>query len=286
MRCNVVLTALSLLVSSVVGPVFAAEDTALKRLSSLDESKKWRAVGRINVGNTGFCTGALIGPDLVLTAAHCLFNAETGERADDASIEFLAGWRDGRAAAYRGARRSTIHADYVYQGRENAQNAALDLALIQLDQPIRHPSIRPFETARTVRTGQEVQVVSYAKTRSEAPSLQEVCRVLTTDPGVYVTSCDVDFGASGAPVFVQEDGKTRIMSVVSAKAEWRTQKVALTVGVEDRVAGLINQLQGGDAVLNSGERAGGSGSIEAGAKPRLLKIGGKKQPSGALFVKP
>jgi len=207
MRFGFILAALSLLTA----PVAAAEDTELRRLNSLDDSKPWRAVGRINVGKTGFCTGTLIGPDLVLTAAHCLFNSDTGERAGDATIEFLAGWRDGRAAAYRAAKRSTIHADYVYKGREDADNAALDLALIQLDQPIRHPSIRPFEISRTVRSGQEVQVVSYAKTRSDAPSLQEVCRVLTADVGVYVTSCEVDFGASGAPVFVMEDGKTRLV---------------------------------------------------------------------------
>ncbi|NOX74649.1 MAG: trypsin-like serine protease, partial [Alphaproteobacteria bacterium] len=68
-------------------------------LNTADAARAWEAVGRVNLVGTGFCTGALIAPNLVLTAAHCMYDKRTGERVKTENVEFLAGWRDGRAAA-------------------------------------------------------------------------------------------------------------------------------------------------------------------------------------------
>src|SRR5512134_3142634 len=40
----------------------------------------WLAIGRVNRTSGGFCTGALVAPDLVLTARHCLIDHRTGLR--------------------------------------------------------------------------------------------------------------------------------------------------------------------------------------------------------------
>jgi protease YdgD len=224
----------------VFGPCSGAyaEESALRRLDTGDESRGWDAVGRLNMGKRSFCTGALIAPNLVLTAAHCLFDSKTGARINPDQIEFLAGWRNGRAAAYRGVKHAVAHPEYVYGGGDKLTRVSFDVALLELDQPIRMPSIHPFETDLTPETGDEVGVVSYAKDRSEAPSLQQVCHVLNKDEKLLVLSCNVDFGSSGAPIFSIRNGVARVVSVVSSKADYDGSEVALGTSLQGPLVAL------------------------------------------------
>jgi protease YdgD len=252
-----------------------AQDSRLKRLDNGDDAKAWEAVGRLDIDGKGFCTGTLIAPKLVLTAAHCMYNSDTGERLDGGRIEFLAGWRNGRADAYRDVARVVVHPDYVYTETLSSERVRNDLALLELEQPIRNASIKPFKTAARPRTGDSVGVVSYAFDRSEAPSLQEVCEVLARQDGVLVTSCSVDFGSSGAPIFIVEGGEAHIVSVVSAKAKVHGEDVSLGTALGQPLAELRAELVAGRAVY-------------LGSKPgeRRIRVGDDKTNSGAKFVRP
>jgi V8-like Glu-specific endopeptidase len=262
-----------------------AQEGRLTALMTADETKGWEAVGRLNLGESGFCTGALIAPALVLTAAHCLFDKTSGAAYDPAEIEFLAGWRNGRAAAYRGVRRAVPHPDYVYEGPDKMDRVAYDLAILELDQPIRLPSIKPFQTFHDPAEGDAVDVVSYALDRSEAPSLQKNCHVLSRQPGILVLSCNVDFGSSGAPIFSMADGEARIVSVVSAKAEMDEKVVALGTAMEQPLAELMAVLDRPPKPVSRIAPASTDTDAPTGASAGA-GAGGARSSGGAKFLKP
>ncbi len=248
----------------------------LKSLLTGSDNRGWEAVGRLNFANRSFCTGALIAPDLVLTAAHCLFDRDSGRAYAAQEIEFLAGWRNGRANAQAQVGRAIIHPEFEFQGDDRSVRVGYDLALLQLSRPIKQASVVPFETQARPRKGAEVGVVSYGRGRSESPSLQEVCHVLARRSGTLVLSCDVDFGSSGAPIFVVDDaGVPRIVSVISAMAEIGGRDVSLGTNLEKPLADLM-------ALMAHAEPMQPAGSTQA----LVIQLGGSTGGTGAKFVRP
>lgn len=248
-----------------------ADGSLLETMMTGDDSRGWEAVGKLTMSGKGFCTGALIAENLVLTAAHCLFDSETGEAYPVSEIEFLAGWRAGRAAAYRGARRAVAHPDYVESGEDRSN----DVALIELDQPIRTSRVQPFATGKRAFLSRKVGVVSYAHDRAEMPSIQHMCHVLGRARGTLVLDCDVDFGSSGAPIFDLSGEVPKIISVVSAKAMAGDVPVSLGTALEGPLADLKAILDGSDGVLNQ-------------VRPTVRVMGREDAASttGAKFVRP
>ncbi len=249
-----------------------AEDAALGSLDTADDVRGWDGVGRLILGDHGFCSGALIAPQLVLTAGHCLYDRVTGVQMPLEDIEFQASFRNGRALAYRKVARAVAHPDYRFSAKDSLDTVSSDMALLELSQPILLPSLQPFDTGATPVEGDKVAVVSYAQYREDAPSIQEGCDVLVSEPEAMVLTCSVDFGSSGAPVFSTIDGVVRIVGVISAKAEADGKKVALAVPVAGALAAL-------EAALEASRQG-------AAFKPKGVTVLSGGVDIGAKFVSP
>jgi V8-like Glu-specific endopeptidase len=263
------LISVTLLIAASLG--VQAQESGLVTLETRQDSQGWEAVGRLDIQGKGFCTAALIRDRLILTAAHCLYDNDGGLIEAD-RFEFRAGLRDGRASATRTITRAIAHPNYKHNGEATRPSeVAVDIAVLELNRPIRATRIRPYQIAQQPLTGDEVGVVSYGRGREDAPSLQEVCSVLGRQTGVIVMTCDVEFGSSGSPVFMMRDGETRIASVVSAMAQVDGRKVALGTSLQGPLSALLTHF----AAL---------GPARPGGSQRLISIG-ERNDTGAKFIR-
>ncbi len=178
----------------------------------------WLAIGRVHQGTGAHCTGILVAPDVVLTAAHCLYHARTGRRLPATEMHFVAGYRRGDYVAHGRARAVHAPSEYRLLREPDVSTLAHDWALLCLPMPMPiTPVLVRTLTADEIGAGRPLSRAGYSQDRPHLLSVHAGCRVTAggAEADVLVTDCDATRGDSGSPLMLLEGDHAWVVGVTT-----------------------------------------------------------------------
>ncbi len=178
----------------------------------------WNAVGHVNVG--GYrrikqCTGTLVAPDIVITAAHCLTEPGSKERPPLARVHFLAGVRRDKYLGHGRAKCLKFLPGFEAANAAGKRRLASDIAVIVLEEAIATPPAALL-TGGSVPAGKILIHASYPRDRRFLLSADLSCQLKGVKRGLWFTDCDTNHGSSGGPLFIYRDGRPQLAAVMVA----------------------------------------------------------------------
>ena len=189
------------------------------------------AIGRLNLAQgKRFCTGTLVAPDRVLTAAHCLLHPRTRKQLKPSQIHFVSGQRRN---AYLDQSRARCIVPLKRDGLTGApsfEHHGDDVAVVILEKPL---NVKPAPwSALNISQPRNLEHAAYSKGRPYLLSSHKNCNVLRRNARLWLTDCDTQVGSSGGPLLMDVgNGRLVVVAVMSGIATRRKEVMTLVVPV-------------------------------------------------------
>lgn len=194
---------------------FGRDDRYLPDLTQLP----FRAIGLLEAAESA-CTGTLVGPNLVLTAAHCLTDGEGNEIEQ---VSFFAGFGPAGSAGSAGITQVVYSPNYSNAVANPGEGNGNDWGVVVLDRNLGDKVgylnvhvLEPGELAQITSGGLLVDQSGYSHDTSPNQSANRGCRLTQAfDDNSVIHECDTAQGDSGSPFILEQDGVFSIIAVDS-----------------------------------------------------------------------